>query len=67
MADNIGEMTMELRVTAPSIMVAEEKLVSLLRPAGLVPNRMRCDGKQLTAEGEFVFLFNGRVKPIAAG
>ena len=28
MADSIGEMTMEIRVTGPSIIVAEEKLVS---------------------------------------
>ena len=58
----IGEKTMELRVTGPSILVAEEKLKSILRPAGLVPDKMRCEIKPLTAEGEFSFSFSGRVK-----
>ena len=58
----IGEKTMEIRVTGPSIVVAEEKLKTILRPAGLVPDKMRCEIKPLTAEGEFSFSFSGRVK-----
>lgn len=58
----IGEKTMEIRVTGPSIVVAEEKLKTILKPAGLVPDRMRCEIKPITAEGEFAFSFSGRVK-----
>lgn len=65
MADLVGEKTIEIRITAPSYMVAETKLVNLLKPAGLVPDRIRCEIKQLTSDGEFAFLFVGRVKPVA--
>ena len=43
MAEFVGEKVMDLRITGPSYMVAETKLVSLLQPAGLVPDRMRCE------------------------
>lgn len=58
----IGEKTAEIRVTAPSVLVAEEKLKALLKPAGLAPDRMRCEMKLLTADGEWSFSFSGRVK-----
>ena len=60
----IGEKFMEIKVTGPSIMVAEEKLKSLLKPAGLVPDRMKCDMRMITPEGEIAFNFSGRVKLI---
>lgn len=65
MAENfVGEKTMEIRVTGPSMLVAKEKLVSALKPAGLEPDRMRCEIRPLTPEGEFSFSFSGRVKEI---
>ena len=63
MAEYVGEKVMDLRITGPSYMVAETKLVSLLQPAGLVPDRMRCEIRRITQDGEFEFHFVGRVKP----
>jgi len=62
MADYTGEKTMDIRVTGPSFMVGEQKLLSILKPAGLVPDRMRCDMRMITQGVHFV----GRVKTITA-
>ena len=66
MADFVGEKTMDIRVTAPSYMVAEQKLLNMIKPAGLLPDRMRCEIRRVTQDGEFEFHFVGRVKPIVA-
>jgi len=66
MADYTGEKTMDIRVTGPSFMVGEQKLLSILKPAGLVPDRMRCDMRMITQGGEIEFHFVGRVKIITA-
>lgn len=65
MAEFVGEKIFDTRITGPSYMVAEMKLVQMLKPAGLIPDRMRCEFRRLTSEGEFEFHFMGRVKVAA--
>lgn len=62
MAEIIGEKIIDLRITAPSYLVAETEFISMLRQAGLVPDRPRCEIKRITRD-EFDFHFVGRVKP----
>lgn len=65
MAEYVGEKIMDIRITGPSYLVAETKLVAMLQPAGLVPDRIRCEIRRITQDGEFEFHFVGRVKAIA--
>ena len=64
MAELVGDKTFDTRLSAPTYAVAEEKLVALLKQAGLTADRMRCQVRRVT-EKEFEFHFEGRVKPVA--
>ena len=67
MADLFGEKRFETKIAAANVAQADEKLLQLLSAAGLVPEKMPCEIRRLTADGDlFEFAYSGKVKPAPA-